>query len=636
MRRTAFVLALMITACSDDGSPPSTVAFELDAPLAGETYWDLPFPSDLRLTANGRPDLAGFPNPRGLPVVEDLLSVAAERHGFPVMPIAWFRFTGDAPTHTLGGLADGARIIDIDEASPERGTTFPVVAQSMTEDAFGTGLVAVAPRPGIVLRASTRYAVVLDKSFAPGVESPSAFRTLAEGETPGGARGAAAAALYTPLWPMIDADDVLVATVFTTGDEVDVMYKRSEQIRAAYDATIANVTKDATSTADYCSFTADVTFPKFQVGQAPYSSDGRFVLDGNGMPVSQGTETVPLRITLPAGTMPGGGWPLWQYFHGSGGASFDLVDEGPTLVADGPPQAGEGPGVVVARRGIAAASSSLPIDNERLPTAGSYDYININNLSAFPYTFQQGVYEQRLLLDALLELDLPGCNGGTEHFDATKLVAGGHSMGGMYTNMVTAIEPRYGAVTPFGAGGMWNLMILDTAIVPGARSLLGTVFGVDGDLLTFVHPAVALLGLGWEIADPINSMARIARRPLPGFTPRHVSQPVTTGDKCFPKPGFHPAPPAHGDEQAGELVWPTTQEALATDGLDGLVAYPVTANRGTTAVVVQYAEPAIVDAHQIYRQLDEVKYQYGCFLASYMRDGVPTVPAPAAITSDCP
>jgi hypothetical protein len=74
---------------------------------------------------------------------------------------------------------------------------------------------------------------------------------------------------------------------------------------------------------------------------------------------------------------------------------------------------------------------------------------------------------------------------------------------------------------------------------------------------------------------------------------------------------------------------------LRTQGLDGLLSYPVRGNRGTTAVVVQYRDGGIVDAHQIYRQLDEVKYQYGCFLASYLRDGVPTVPAPAALTSPC-
>ena len=69
-----------------------------------------------------------------------------------------------------------------------------------------------------------------------------------------------------------------------------------------------------------------------------------------------------------------------------------------------------------------------------------------------------------------------------------------------------------------------------------------------------------------------------------------------------------------------------------------MLTYPVRANgeSGTTSVVVQYADGGIVDAHQIHRQLDAVKFQYGCFLASYLRDGVPTVPAPAALTAACP
>ena len=74
----------------------------------------------------------------------------------------------------------------------------------------------------------------------------------------------------------------------------------------------------------------------------------------------------------------------------------------------------------------------------------------------------------------------------------------------------------------------------------------------------------------------------------------------------------------------------------------GLVAYPITANRPatagapTTAVVVQYEDGGLVDGHQIYRQLPAVRYQYGCFLASYLRDGVPTVFAPAAESAACP
>ncbi|HUS31685.1 MAG TPA: hypothetical protein VMZ53_24450 [Kofleriaceae bacterium] len=621
MRRLAFVL-LAVAACTDE--TPPTVAFDLDHPHTADTFWDMPFPSDLRLTADGRPDLEGFPNKRNLPVVNDLLAGARERKGFPVMPIAYFRFTAEPPAHDLGPT-DDALIIDIDSTSPEHGTTFPVVLQSLPADAYSNGLVAVAPVPGIVLRGNTRYAVVIKKTFAPGFSPPAAMHDPR------------VASLYAPLWAALNgSDDVLVATVFTTGDEVAILRERSEAIRAAHTATIANLTRDPRTFDGFCSFTADVTFPQFQKGIAPYSTDGRFELDAQGIPIAQGAATVPLRITIPNGPMPSGGWPLWQYFHGSGGASFDLVDEGPSATADSDPLAGEGPGAIVARRGIAAASSSLPVDNERLPSAGAYDYLNINNLSAFPYTFQQGVYEQRLLLDALVELDVPTCDGAAGHFDSAKLLAGGHSMGGMYTNMIAAIEPRYGAVTPFGAGGFWNMMILDTAIVPGARGLLGSVLGVDGDTLTFMHPALGLIELGWEIADPINSMSRIAHRPLPGHTARHVYQPIGLDDKYFPMPIFDAAALAYGNQQAGDMVWTTTQDSLRADGLDGLLSYPVHGNQGTTAVVVQYRDGGIVDAHQIYRQLDEVKYQYGCFLQSYLRDGVPTVPAPAALSASCP
>nr|MDQ3299601.1 hypothetical protein [Myxococcota bacterium] len=163
---------LTLAACGGESGPSETVAFDLDGTLVGTTFWDLPFPSDLRLTAEGRPDLAGFPNPRSLPVVVDLLSVAADRAGFPVMPIAWFKFTGTPPQYALDRVIDAdataeAALIDIDAASPERGALYPLVAQTLVDDAFtGSGLVAIAPRPGIVLRGHTRYALVLRREFA--------------------------------------------------------------------------------------------------------------------------------------------------------------------------------------------------------------------------------------------------------------------------------------------------------------------------------------------------------------------------------------------------------------------------------------------------------------------------------------
>jgi hypothetical protein len=614
------LLALVLLAGCSDTEAPSVIAFELDAPLAGDTFWDLPFPSDLRLV-DGRPDLAGFPNPRNLPVVEALLSTAKERRGYPVMPIAWFRFREEVAID-----ANAATLVDIDDASPDRGTEYPVLVQRLADDAFGKGLVAIAPVPGIVLRANTRHAFVLAKGFA-SVDAPAQFAKLR------GGRGAAAD-LYAPLWPVLDELGIepLVATVFTTGDEVALLRARSEAVTET--AQLGAITLAQTH-ADYCELRGTVTLPQYQRGTQPFDQDGLFMFDGE-RPVAQATMTVPLVLTIPRGAMPANGWPLWQFFHGSGGASFDLVDDGPVLVAGGEPLAGEGTGAVVARRGIAAVAAAMPLNPERLPGASNYAYLNLNNLRAFPFTFQQGVFEQRMLLDVLLAAELPGCDSPKTRFDATKLTAGGHSMGGMYTNMITAIEPRYGAITPFGAGGFWNMMILDTAIIPGSRDLLGGVLGVDSETLTFVHPALGLIGLGWEIAEPGASMSRIAHRPLAGMPPRHVYQPIGKDDQFFANPVFDAAALAYGNEQAGELVWQGTQDALRVGALDGMKQYPVKANRGTTAVVVQYTDGGILDAHYIYRQREEVRYQYGCFLATFLRDGVPTVAAPAPVGSACP
>jgi hypothetical protein len=146
-----------------------------------------------------------------------------------------------------------------------------------------------------------------------------------------------------------------------------------------------------------------------------------------------------------------------------------------------------------------------------------------------------------------------------------------------------------------------------------------------------------VMALAWEIAEPLASMARLARRPLPGLPARHIYEPVGKDDEYFPISIFDAAALAYGNQQAGPAVWPSLQEALALDGLGGLASYPVSANQGgKTRVVVQFEGDGIVDSHYIYRQLETVKHQYGCFLASYVRDGVPTVPAPGALDAPCP
>lgn len=628
-----FALALAFAACGDDGAD-KTVYYSLAE--SKTDFFNYPFPSDERLVDNV-PDMTAFPNPRNVPILSQLISIIPARTYWPAMSTSYFRFTAPIPPLDLDAvmLEGPAYLIDIDPSSPERGNRRPVVAKTLTADRYiPSDLLAVAPRPGIVLRPGTRYAYVLTKDIAPGFSRPSGFTIDPNLAAVLDARG-------------IPQADVLVATEFTVGDETARIYKQSEAIRAAYHPQLTDLTLDGADTySGFCRINAKITLPQFQVGQPPFNTDGRFVLDANDVPQKQSETTIPVVITLPKARMPDAGWPLYQFFHGSGGLSSGLVDLGYSPVPSDMPEPGKGPGYVVALQGIAAASGAMPINPERVPGAKDYEYLNINNLAAFPHTFTQGVFEQRMLLDALLAVRIPdsvltGCTGitspnGEHFFDPMKVVAGGQSMGGMYTNLITAVEPRYGAIVPTGAGGFWNLMILESSLVPGARQLLGTALGINDEELSFVHPAMDLLSLAWEPGEPVAAMARISRYPLPGFSPRNVYEPVAPEDENFPTTVYDAAALAYGNQQAGDPIWSSMQDALGVDGLGGLLNYPVSANEGgKTRVVVQFMGDGIISSHYLYRQLETVKHQYSCFLGSYVRTGVPTVPAPNFLAHPC-
>jgi hypothetical protein len=629
----------MVGVACGDNTEQRTLYFEPGVTSTAETFWNFPFPSDLRTDAAGAPDMTGFPNPRSVPILTSLLSAVPETTGWPVMPTVYFRFTAEPPHYNPAIVyARGpARLIDIDSSSDERGRQFPVVIANIARDAYSPDfLIAVAPRPGIVLRARTRYAVVLLDDFAPGFSAPSKlFDTFPE-------LPAVLEELELP------RESILGATIFTTGDESARSRARSEAIRAQHDAVLtAPQPVGGDSYNGFCRIDAVLAVPQFQTGDPPFDADGRFMLDGNDVPIAQTMVTLPVVITLPKAPMPATGWPLYQFFHGSGGSASDVVDLGPSLTAGGAPVAGQGPAFVVARHGLAAVAGALPLSPQRLPGASESAYLNINNLAAFPSTFQQGVFEQRLLLDALLALRIPdaslaGCTGitsvGGEHFfDGSRVTAGGQSLGATYMNLTAAVEHRFGAVVPTGSGGFWNLSILERSSSAGVRALLGTALGVDDEVLSFMHPTMNVLALAWQPAEPMAAMARLSRRPLEGIARRHIYEPVSEGDTRHPTLIYDAAALSFGNELAGTQVWSSMRSALALDDLDAGLMYPVTANRdGVTGVVVQFEGDGLVDPHFIFRQLDGVKHQYACFLATYVRDGVPIVAPPNVLAHPCP
>src|SRR6185312_10131983 len=182
--------------------------------------------------------------------------------------------------------------------------------------------------------------------------------------------------LYQPLWSTlaslgVDASRVAVATVFTTGDVVKDTADLSSKVIAQYHSDVTSLSVPADGAEPrFCKVIGKISYPQFQEGTPPFDSDGLFVMGEDGLPVKQRDEVVPIALALPRAPMPEGGYPLIVYFHGSGGLSTDLVDDGPLQSpTDDVGIPGQGPAYVMAPHGFAMAGSALPLNSERVPGA---------------------------------------------------------------------------------------------------------------------------------------------------------------------------------------------------------------------------------------------------------------------------
>lgn len=656
---------------ASDGTPGTRVAFDWSADFTlAEHFFDAPYPSDLRVDALGHPELAGFPNPKKLGVVDGLVQNAAEAVGFPVIPVAHFRFEGPVAPRSLDDLvaADVASpflLVDIDASSKERGRLIPVIAETRPADPYvPENLLSLAPRPGFVLRAETRYAFVVLRSAqdADGKELgvPPALARLAA-HRPKGDAEKRADELYAPMFETLEtlgvaAKAVAAATVFTTGDVVAELESLSQKVLEKYDVVLSDLAEYPDAEApELCILSGSVEMPEFQTGTPPFNTGGRIELDSEGRPVETRKEKAPFKIVLPKSPMPASGYPLLVNVHGSGGFSIAMVRP---VGADGKPGLPIGPAFPYAHRGFAMAGMAMPVNPERLPGASETAYLNANNLAALRDTFRQGQIEIRLFLEALEKLEIPpsalgSCTGPSlpagataYRFDVDKIGVTGQSMGGMYTNIVAATEPHFKALVPTGAGGHWTHFIFHTPLSNGAfPGLLKLVLG-GTEPLSFVHPVLAIGAGALEAADPIVYVPRVAQRPLPNHPVRPVYEPVAPEDSYFAQETYDAMALAFQHPQAGDAEWSSMQDALALAGLDGLRSLPLTNNLKSesgaayTGAVLQFAPKGlpgeVPDGHAIYSRRDDVKYQYSCFMAEFfLKQAATIVPPKPDFTLPC-
>ena len=597
---------------TSEASGPAMLVFDLGADASAPSgFYSTPFPSDLRLNSAGGPDYSGFPLVAGNTLLNATIPLASGRKGFSTLAVAYFQFTAplaplDGMTVIPAGKASNILLVDVDQTSPNRGTFYPTVAETLPADPYTDNLpnvVAVAAQPGFVLSPNRRYAFAIrrEQRDANGnlLAVAPTLALLAQGKAPPGALGSAAATLFDAAFETLTqagimADDIAAATVFTTGDVVAATGEMTTKLVAEYPETITGLTVTPTTGDDagstyprICELQGTITLPQFQTGTPPFaSSGGTFQIGSDGLPIKQSDLAVPMAISIPTtGPMPATGYPLVLYFHGSGGVSTQFIDRGPILVPDGGNTPGQGPAYVLAPFGFAMAGAALPVNPQRVPNGGEYDYIEVTNLPSFIGNFQQGIIEQRIFLHALTQLTIEpsllaaACPAVTVPEGQQNLlrhepplfagpVDGGH---------VHAPHHRRGAELPrHGADGGGRLLDLlpHEQPVPPQRQRPPERRARAPRRAAVLPPPDVLAPRERDRADRPDRLGRAhLSKPTPGTTPRPIYEPVGQDDSYFSNPVYNAMAMSFGHREVGSVIWSSMQTDLSEEGLGGIVPY---------------------------------------------------------------
>jgi hypothetical protein len=660
VNRSLLSLVLLALACGSGttgptGSGAAQVQFEV--PRGGQMpdFFALPYPTDLRLKADGTIDLGGFPAGRRPDVLRGYLEpIERGTRGFGTNGAAYFRFTraidpASLPPDVAASTRADASVflVDIDPSSPRRGTRVPVKLRYYAQ---GTVYVperalAVLPLTGFALRGRTRYAAVVTKRVrdagGAAVAGAPAFESMKGGPT-GDADLEKARALYGPALEELERQgvaraDVSGLAVFTTQDSTGEM----DRVRAFVRASVPEPTARNVACVEetlYVKCTGEYDSPSFQRGTPPYQSEGGdFEFDGSGNPVVQRTETLLFVLTLPKIAPPATGFPIALVAHGTGSSRESHLGARDT-------------GDVLARRGVAAIGIDQPLHGARddfCPTdpdqrdrCESLWTFNPANIGAARDNFRQGVADNFQLVRMVKRLTIPAATARLSadvKFDPQKLLFFGHSQGGITGALVLALEAELAGGVLSGSGGSLGLGLLFKTAPVDIKGTIELFLDIEGENeLDIFHPIMTAVQTFVERADPLNYGSRIAADPPPGTAPKSVLITEGLGDTYTPNQNTEAL--AVAAQVSPVLPILASVEGLTLLGRQGMTA-PVTGNltlggKTVTAVLAQYARAPDAatnpskDGHFVVYWNATAREQYGSFLGSLAETGTATFPAP--------
>ena len=168
----ALMTTAALAACGDGDPPRITAVFDVPGTTpttaTSAEFYNTPFPSNLRLTADHHLDLTGWP--ARTPIVQTYVAAAeAQLDGFGPNSTIFTRVNGAVDVASLPDPATSQTsaasvyLVNVDATSTDFGKRTPVRVH-FTAGAYGTigtNSLAAEPYPGFPLREGTTYALVI-------------------------------------------------------------------------------------------------------------------------------------------------------------------------------------------------------------------------------------------------------------------------------------------------------------------------------------------------------------------------------------------------------------------------------------------------------------------------------------------
>lgn len=660
-------------ACTEEKVDPVQPIYVLPASfeeLAQETFFDHPFPSDLRLE-DGRVRFAGWPNPRQVPLLDEYIGFIDKRlDGFSPVAAGFLRFDGPidpktlpAPEETRSATAS-VQLIDIGDG-PTRFERQPIYLTWRRDPGvyWVENTLAFGPIPGYPLLHHHAYAlVVTDAVRAADGHETAASPTLREAlglakptsDPAEKAQAALAPAVAAVKDAGIDLEHVVHFTAFTTDDPTEEYLAAADDLPNQIEAPAPHpgaweVHSNGAYFDEYWGSYGPT--PNFQVGQAPYpkfGDGGGFELSADGVPQMQDefhlrfSLSVPKRGECPP---PPDGYPIVMFAHGTGGDYRSYVNDGSarSLASE-----------CIASMGVDqifhGTRPGTPEDGPNKETQIEILFFNFNNIEAARTNIRQsGLDEvQRARLFTETHMTVPAAlslTGDEIAFDASKLMFFGHSQGSLNGPLFLAASDAPRGAVLSGASSVLQITLLEkTQPEPSVATLVKTVFLQllldEQEEVGLLYPPIALAQSIVDPVDPGNYARYIVREPhlKEGATtpnsPKSIYMtegvgPDGTGDSFAPPRGcealgitlglplMNPVVHDPTDALEGDLV-PTTIPDL---GLSGNLA------GGAASGMLAQWQPTTGDGHFVVFDIPEATRQAARFLRNLADDPKGRVPA---------